>query len=137
MLFDFIEEAHHRGEQLLEALLDAGIVRLRPVMITVGLHRSASAVKRRLIAAVRRVVGAIDAMEKPVGPVWFPTQSQSDSRPVYPRCTRNPTFSAFKASNGHCLAYRYGEPFIPLRPFGLRANAVRAGRAGSNTRRLA
>lgn len=36
VLFDFIEEAHERGESLREALLDAGIVRLRPVMITVG-----------------------------------------------------------------------------------------------------
>jgi multidrug efflux pump subunit AcrB len=36
VLFDFIEEAHERGETLREALLDAGIVRLRPVMITVG-----------------------------------------------------------------------------------------------------
>ena len=36
VLFDFIEEAHHRGAPLCEALLDAGIVRLRPVMITVG-----------------------------------------------------------------------------------------------------
>ena len=36
VLFDFIEEAHQRGEPQREALLDAGIVRLRPVMITVG-----------------------------------------------------------------------------------------------------
>ena len=36
VLFDFIEEAHERGLPLREALLDAGIVRLRPVMITVG-----------------------------------------------------------------------------------------------------
>ena len=36
VLFDFIEEAHERGAPLREALLDAGIVRLRPVMITVG-----------------------------------------------------------------------------------------------------
>ena len=36
VLFDFIEEAHEQGEPLREALLDAGIVRLRPVMITVG-----------------------------------------------------------------------------------------------------
>jgi multidrug efflux pump subunit AcrB len=36
VLFDFIEEAHERGEGLEEALLDAGIVRLRPVLITVG-----------------------------------------------------------------------------------------------------
>jgi multidrug efflux pump subunit AcrB len=36
VLFDFIEEARERGEPLREALLDAGIVRLRPVMITVA-----------------------------------------------------------------------------------------------------
>src|SRR5262249_875725 len=36
VLCDFIEEAHERGESLRESLLDAGIVRLRPVMITVG-----------------------------------------------------------------------------------------------------
>lgn len=36
VLFDFIEEAHEEGKPLQEALLDAGIVRLRPVMITVG-----------------------------------------------------------------------------------------------------
>lgn len=36
VLFDFIEEAHERGEGLIESLLDAGIVRLRPVLITVG-----------------------------------------------------------------------------------------------------
>jgi multidrug efflux pump subunit AcrB len=36
VLFDFIEEAHERGAPLRDALLDAGIVRLRPVLITVG-----------------------------------------------------------------------------------------------------
>jgi len=36
VLFDFVEEAHDRGEALVESLLDAGIVRLRPVLITVG-----------------------------------------------------------------------------------------------------
>jgi len=36
VLFDFVEEAHERGEALEESLLDAGIVRLRPVLITVG-----------------------------------------------------------------------------------------------------
>ena len=36
VLFDFIEEAHEKGESLEEALLDAGILRLRPVLITVG-----------------------------------------------------------------------------------------------------
>ncbi len=36
VLFDFVEEKHEEGEPLKEALLDAGIARLRPVMITVG-----------------------------------------------------------------------------------------------------
>jgi multidrug efflux pump subunit AcrB len=36
VLFDFIEEMHAEGEPLRDALLDAGIVRLRPVIITVG-----------------------------------------------------------------------------------------------------
>lgn len=36
VLFDFIEEMHEQGEPFREALLDAGIVRLRPVIITVG-----------------------------------------------------------------------------------------------------
>jgi multidrug efflux pump subunit AcrB len=36
VLFDFIEEKHAEGEPLLQALLDAGIMRLRPVLITVG-----------------------------------------------------------------------------------------------------
>jgi multidrug efflux pump subunit AcrB len=35
VLFDFIEEMHAEGEPLKEAVLDAGIMRLRPVMITV------------------------------------------------------------------------------------------------------
>jgi multidrug efflux pump subunit AcrB len=36
VLFDFIEEKHAEGEPFEQAVLDAGIMRLRPVMITVG-----------------------------------------------------------------------------------------------------
>ena len=36
VLFDFIEEQHAHGAPFRDALLDAGIVRLRPVMVTVG-----------------------------------------------------------------------------------------------------
>jgi multidrug efflux pump len=36
VLFDFIEEMHAKGEPFEEAVIDAGIIRLRPVMITVG-----------------------------------------------------------------------------------------------------
>jgi multidrug efflux pump subunit AcrB len=36
VLFDFVEEAREKGEPLQQALIDAGIQRLRPVMITVA-----------------------------------------------------------------------------------------------------
>ena len=36
VLFDFIEERHARGEPFRDALIDAGILRIRPVLITVG-----------------------------------------------------------------------------------------------------
>src|SRR5262249_37497736 len=36
VLFDFIEERHQDGEPLRDALIDAGIARMRPVLITVG-----------------------------------------------------------------------------------------------------
>jgi multidrug efflux pump subunit AcrB len=36
VLFDFIEEQHERGAPLQDALIDAGIRRIRPVLITVG-----------------------------------------------------------------------------------------------------
>jgi multidrug efflux pump subunit AcrB len=36
VLFDFIEEMHEQGASLQDALLDAGIMRLRPVLITVA-----------------------------------------------------------------------------------------------------
>jgi multidrug efflux pump subunit AcrB len=36
VLFDFIEERHELGENLRDALIDAGILRIRPVLITVA-----------------------------------------------------------------------------------------------------
>lgn len=36
VLFDFIEEMHAQGEPFEQAVIDAGIIRLRPVLITVG-----------------------------------------------------------------------------------------------------
>ena len=36
VLFDFIEERHKEGDSLRDALIDAGIIRLRPVLITVA-----------------------------------------------------------------------------------------------------
>lgn len=36
VLFDYIEEERERGAPLAEALIDAGIMRLRPVLVTVG-----------------------------------------------------------------------------------------------------
>lgn len=36
VLFEFVEERERLGDPLIEALLDAGIERLRPIVITVG-----------------------------------------------------------------------------------------------------
>jgi multidrug efflux pump subunit AcrB len=36
VLFDFIEERHTEGEGFRDALIDAEILRIRPVLITVG-----------------------------------------------------------------------------------------------------
>jgi multidrug efflux pump len=36
VLFDFIEQQHELGAPLRDALIDAGIRRIRPVLITVG-----------------------------------------------------------------------------------------------------
>jgi multidrug efflux pump subunit AcrB len=36
VLFDFIEERHETGEPFFDALIEAGILRLRPVLVTVG-----------------------------------------------------------------------------------------------------
>ena len=36
VLFDFVEEMHEKGEAFEEAITDAGIERLRPVLVTVG-----------------------------------------------------------------------------------------------------
>jgi multidrug efflux pump subunit AcrB len=36
VLFDFIEDRHQHGEPLRDSLIDAGILRIRPVLITVG-----------------------------------------------------------------------------------------------------
>src|SRR5947209_2403203 len=36
VLFDFIEERHDKGENLRDSLIDAGILRIRPVLITVA-----------------------------------------------------------------------------------------------------
>jgi multidrug efflux pump subunit AcrB len=55
VLFDFIEEARERGEGLVEALLDAGIVRLRPVLITVA-----------------ATITALVPLAKNGGPLWEP-----------------------------------------------------------------
>src|SRR5664280_1016730 len=55
VLFDFIEEMHAQGEPFEEAVIDAGIIRLRPVMITVG-----------------ATVLALFPLALPGGPLWQP-----------------------------------------------------------------
>jgi hypothetical protein len=39
VLFEFVEERERLGDPLIQALLDAGIERLRPIVITVGAKR--------------------------------------------------------------------------------------------------
>lgn len=36
VLFDYVEEMHQKGEPFIDSLLDAGVQRLRPILITVG-----------------------------------------------------------------------------------------------------
>jgi multidrug efflux pump subunit AcrB len=55
VLFDFIEEKLHEGEPLRQAILDAGVLRLRPVLITVG-----------------ATVTAFFPLAKNGGPLWEP-----------------------------------------------------------------
>ncbi|MFZ5426479.1 MAG: efflux RND transporter permease subunit [Thermodesulfobacteriota bacterium] len=55
VLFDFIEEKLHQGEPLRQAILDAGILRLRPVLITVG-----------------ATITALFPLAKNGGPLWEP-----------------------------------------------------------------
>jgi multidrug efflux pump subunit AcrB len=55
VLFDFIEEMHEKGEPLEQAVRDAGIERLRPVMITVA-----------------ATILALFPLAKEGGPLWQP-----------------------------------------------------------------
>jgi multidrug efflux pump subunit AcrB len=55
VLFDFKDEMHERGEPIREPLLDAGLMRLRPVLITV----------------VATVLGLVPLAEHG-GPLWQP-----------------------------------------------------------------
>lgn len=66
VLFDFIEEKHAEGEPLQEALLDAGIMRLRPVLITVG-----------------ATVIALFPLASHGGPLWEPLDWRPCSRDLY------------------------------------------------------
>ena len=36
VLFDYVEEMHKKGEPFKDSLVDAGVQRLRPILITVG-----------------------------------------------------------------------------------------------------
>ena len=64
VLFDFIEEMHAKGEPFEQAVIDAGIIRLRPVLITVGCdgagavsagHARRAAVAAAVLRADRRL----------------------------------------------------------------------------------
>jgi multidrug efflux pump subunit AcrB len=55
VLFEYIEEAHQRGEPLRRAVIDAALVRLRPVLVT-----------------VLATVGGLIPLARRGGPLWEP-----------------------------------------------------------------
>jgi multidrug efflux pump subunit AcrB len=55
VLFDFIDEMHHKGEPLRKAVVDAGLARLRPVVVT-----------------VLATVGGLIPLALEGGPLWEP-----------------------------------------------------------------
>ena len=55
VLFEYIEEAHERGESLHRAVIDAALVRLRPVLVT-----------------VLATVGGLVPLAVKGGPLWEP-----------------------------------------------------------------
>jgi multidrug efflux pump len=55
VLFDFIDEMHHKGEPLRKAVVDAGLARLRPVLVT-----------------VLATVGGLIPLALEGGPLWEP-----------------------------------------------------------------
>jgi multidrug efflux pump subunit AcrB len=55
VLFEYIEEAHERGESLRRAVIDAALVRLRPVLVT-----------------VLATVGGLIPLAVKGGPLWEP-----------------------------------------------------------------
>jgi multidrug efflux pump len=55
VLFEYIEEAHERGEPLRRAVIDAALVRLRPVLVT-----------------VLATVGGLIPLALKGGPLWEP-----------------------------------------------------------------
>jgi Cu/Ag efflux pump CusA len=55
VLFEYIEEAHERGETLHRAVIDAALVRLRPVLVT-----------------VLATVGGLVPLAMKGGPLWEP-----------------------------------------------------------------
>jgi multidrug efflux pump len=55
VLFDFIDEMRHKGEPLRKAVVDAGLARLRPVLVT-----------------VLATVGGLIPLALEGGPLWEP-----------------------------------------------------------------
>ena len=55
VLFDFIDEMRHKGEPLRQAVVDAGLARLRPVLVT-----------------VLACVGGLIPLAMEGGPLWEP-----------------------------------------------------------------
>ncbi len=97
VLFDFIEERREEGEDLKTALLDAGILRLRPVMITVG---------ATILALIPLAIEG--------GPLWQPLSYAQIGglivamvvTLVWCRCSMQSSFSTSRLSPGTCPSLR-------------------------------
>ena len=81
VLFDFIEEKHEEGEPFEEAVIDAGIIRLRPVMITVG----ATVLALFLWPCMEAHSGSPSATRRSVALPWQPSSRCCS----FPFCTRS------------------------------------------------
>ena len=101
VLFDFIEEARVRGAALEDALLDVGIVRLRPVLIMVGGHRPRPRPARparrspvgTLVLRADRGLSVATAVTLVLVPVLYPISVLGDDAggpPAHPRALRLP-----------------------------------------------
>ena len=111
VLFDFIEERHRDGEPFEEAVIDAGIVRLRPVLITVGatvlaLFPAGASRRPAMAAALLRAdrrTWSRDFYHAPIGPLVI---RDLRSRFENPQVGNDECVRKTRDTQGHGSTYR-------------------------------